>query len=610
MTMSPDPSSLNFDIEELRARYALERDKRLRADRSGPATAVHESDIDQRDPYLPPISRDPLTDEVDVAVIGAGFAGLLLGAHLRKEGVESIRMIDRAGDFGGTWYWNRYPGAQCDVEAYIYLPLLEETGFVPTEKYARQPEIFEYAKRLARHYDLYRDTCFQTQVTGLRWNEQDHRWTISTDRNDRIRARYVCMANGPMDKPRLPSIPGMARYEGHWFHTSRWDYAYTKGDNAGNLSGLRDKVVGIIGTGASAVQIVPHIAQSAQHLYVFQRTPSTVAPRGNKPTDPVWAAELRPGWQRERMANYMALLSGFCQPVDLVDDSWTYAFAKLFVDPAVAATSEQEAAALSEVADYALGEELRARVEATIRDPRTREALKPWYKYMCKRPCFHDEYLEAFNRENVTLVDTDGLGVTSIGPKGPLVDGLEYEVDCLIFATGFEYNSPRTRRSGYEVVGRGGITLSDKWAGGLRTLHGMMSSQFPNLMFTPGLNSQYATLVINFCHALWEFAIHSSHIYSHSLKEGLSFDVSPEAEARWVETILDRSPRNTPTSRQSRELLSACTPGYYNNEGKLDDLPPANVFYGGTAQEFYAVVQDWRAEGAFEGLAFQRWPDG
>ena len=596
----------DFDVGELRRRYDAEREKRLRADRS-PAVLTETPELDERDMYSPPVIREPLTDEVDVAIVGAGFAGILVGAQLRMRGVESIRVIDRAGDFGGTWYWNRYPSAQCDVESYIYLPMLEESRFMPSEKYARQPEIFEYAKALARQYGLYREACFQTQVTGLKWDGQQ-RWTIHTDRGDRIRARFVCMANGPMDKPRLPSIPGVEHYEGHWFHTSRWDYAYTGGGFEGNLAGLDDKVVGIIGTGASAVQVVPQVARSAKQLYVFQRTPSTVAPRNNKPTDPSWAAQLEPGWQRDRMSNYMAMLSGSQQPVDLVDDGWTYAFNKLLVEPKLAASNEDEVAALAELADLRYGEELRARVDQIVADPRTRDALKPWYNYFCKRPCFHDGYLQSFNRPNVTLVDTDGLGVTAMGHRGPIVDGVEYEVDCLIFATGFEYNSPRTRRAGYEVVGRDGITMSDKWADGLRTLHGMMSNGFPNLMFTPGLNSQFATLVINFVHALWEFAIHAADIYAGCLEQQCSFEVTAQAEASWVETILERSPRNSVLSRQSRQFLNQCTPGYYNNEGHLDDLPPQNVFYGGTASEFYEILARWRAGGGFPGLELTPWP--
>ncbi len=601
------PNRSDFDAGELRRRYDAERDKRLRVDRS-PAVLAETSELDQQDEYSSPIIREPLTDEVDVAIIGAGFAGILLGAQLRVRGVESIRMIDQAGDFGGTWYWNRYPGAQCDVESYIYLPMLEESGFMPSEKYARQPEIFEYAKSLGRQYGLYRNACFQTQVTGLTWDEQE-RWTIDTDRGDHIRARFVCMANGPMDKPRLPSIAGVERYEGHWFHTSRWDYAYTGGGSMGNLDGLSDKVVGIVGTGASAVQVVPHVARSAKHLYVFQRTPSTVAPRNNKLTDPNWAARLEPGWQRERMDNYMAVLLGSPEPVDLVDDGWTYAFKKLVVEPLLAASNGDEVAALAELADFRHGEELRARVEQIVADPNTRDALKPWYDYFCKRPCFHDEYLESFNQANVTLVDTDGLGVTAIGRRGPIVDGVEREVDCLIFATGFEYNSPRTRRAGYDVVGRDGVTLSDKWADGLWTLHGMMSNGFPNLMFTPALNGQFATFVINFVHALWEFAIHAAHIQASCLEKQCSFEVSVQAEASWVETILDRSQRKSASSRQGSEFLNQCTPGYLNNEGHLDDLPPQNVFYGGTAPEFYEILAGWRADGGFAGLEFSPWPN-
>ena len=208
-----------------------------------------------------------------MAIIGGGFGGLLMGGRLREAGFDDIRVIEKAGDFGGTWYWNRYPGAMCDVESYCYLPLLEELNYIPKHKYSYAPEIFEHSKAIARHYDLYKNACLQTGVSALRWDDTSGRWIIHTDRGDAIRAQFVAMANGPLNRPKLPGIPGITSFTGHTFHTSRWDYDYTGGDSDGNLTGLRDKRVAIIGTGATAVQCIPHLGEWAKHLYVFQRTP-------------------------------------------------------------------------------------------------------------------------------------------------------------------------------------------------------------------------------------------------------------------------------------------------------------------------------------------------
>ena len=364
-----------------------------------------------RDPWaLPGFTREPLTDLVDVVIIGAGFGGLLTGARLRELGVEDIRLIDKAADVGGTWYWNRYPGIACDVESYVYLPLLEELAYIPTEKYAKGDEILEHCRRIARHYDLYRNACLQTEVDAVTWDPSDSRWVITTKHGDAMRARYVAMANGFLQKPKLPGIPGIEDFGGHTFHTSRWDYPYTGGDAAGNLTGLTDKRVGIVGTGATAVQCVPHLGQWAEHLYVFQRTPSSVDVRANRPTDPEWAKRLQPGWHRHRIENFQILTAGGVVEEDLVDDAWTSITRKLLAMRLnnTSGLSDEELAATMELADFAKMEEVRARIDALVEDPATAEALKPWYRQFCKRPCFHDEYLQTFNLPNVTLVDTTG----------------------------------------------------------------------------------------------------------------------------------------------------------------------------------------------------------
>ncbi len=529
---------MEFDVDALRKKYALERDRRLRAD--GIAQYVEIAGPFARfadDPWCDPhFTRDSLTDEVDVAIIGAGFGGLLTGARLRELGVQDIRLIDKAADVGGTWYWNRYPGIACDVESYVYMPLLEELGYVPTEKYAKGDEIFAHCRRIAEHYDLYRNACLQTEVTEIRWDPAISRWIVSTNHGDAIRARFVAMANGYLQKPKLPGIDGIMDFAGHTFHTSRWDYDYTGPD----LAKLADKRVGIIGTGATAIQAVPQLAKSVKRLLVFQRTPSTVDVRGNRPTDNGWSAELTDGWQRRRIENFQLLTAGGEADEDLVDDAWTSIVKKLFVmrQTSVAGISDEERLRTVDLADFAKMEEIRARVDSIVADRATAEALKPWYGYFCKRPCFHDEYLQAFNRDNVTLVDTKGLGVEQITTNGVVVDGTEHTIDCLIFATGFEVGTEYSRRVGFEIAGRDGLTLTDKWRDGVRTLHGLTVHGFPNCFV---LSIAQSGFTVNFPYLLDIQATHAAWLIAWALNNAASeLEASADAEAAWVDTVVGR----------------------------------------------------------------------
>ena len=419
-SLSTAVTEMGFDPDALREKYREERDKRLRADGNDQYIAMDgEFSRYLDDPSAAGITREPLTDEVDVAIIGTGFSGLLAGARLRRYGVESIRMIESGAELGGTWYWNQYPGVQCDIESYIYLPLLEEMGYMPKEKYSYGPEILEHCKALGRYFDLYRDVCFGTRVHEMHWDDADNRWVLHTNHQDRMRARFVVMAIGPLSRPKLPGIPGVATFEGHSFHTSRWDYDYTGGDTNGNLTKLSDKVVGVIGTGATAVQCIPHVGEAAQHMYVFRRTPSSIDVRGNRPTDPEWAMSLEPGWQQHRIENFGNIVAGSAQEEDLVSDGWTDILRNLTAlgEGARLGTPEEIAEAM-ELADLQKMEQIRSRVNELVKDPDIAEALKPYYRQFCKRPCFHDDYLPTFNRPNVTLVDTGGQGVERITPPG------------------------------------------------------------------------------------------------------------------------------------------------------------------------------------------------
>ncbi len=589
-------SSPDFDPDALREKYRMERDKRLRAEGNAQYIEIAGAFAPYlHDPYVAHSDRPALHDDITVAIIGGGFAGLITGASLRQAGIDDIRIIEKGGDFGGTWYWNRYPGAQCDVESYVYLPFLEETSYVPTEKYAHAPEILDHCRRIASHFDLYDNACLSTEVTGIEWDTTRQRWTIRTDRGDSMSARFLVMGNGPLHRPKLPGITGIETFGGHTFHTSRWDYDYTGGDADGDLVGLRDKRVAIIGTGATAVQVVPHVARAARQLYVFQRTPSSIDVRANRPTDPAWAASLGPGWQKERMENFTLLTSGGIAEQDLVMDGWTDIIGKLLTrlrDRNSGDALGGDLAAVLEMADFEKMEQIRSRVDTVVADSSTAEALKPWYRQFCKRPCFHDEYLQAFNLDTVSLVDTDGRGVEKITAKGVVAAGQEYEVDCIIFATGFEVGTDYTRRAGYDVVGADGNTLSGHWKDGMRSVHGMHVHGFPNMFV---LGHTQGGFTVNYPHLLEEASRHACHVLSHAVEHDLVVEATTEGEDAWLTAL-------TESARDFRAFQEQCTPGYYNNEGQ----PAAGGFlgtsYGNGPMAFFQLLADWREAGDFDGL--------
>jgi cation diffusion facilitator CzcD-associated flavoprotein CzcO len=591
-------TELAFDPTALRERYREERDRRLRSDGNEQYVEVKDEFAHfLDDPYAEPgFERESLNDTVEVLIVGGGFGGLLAGARLRQAGVEDIRIIDPASDFGGTWYWNRYPGIACDIEAYTYLPLLEELGYVPKEKYAFGPEILDHSQAIARKFDLYRDVCFQTRVEELRWDEDESRWIIKTNRGDRMKARYLCLATGPLNRPKLPGIVGIEDFEVHTFHASRWDYDYTGGGSDGNLTGLKGKRVGIIGTGATSVQCVPHVGESAEELYVFQRTPSSIDVKDNPLTDPEWEASLKPGWHQHRMDNFNSLVSGIPQAEDLVHDGWTDLIGKLVVGLQKNSDGIQSAEDLAravEVADFEKMEEIRGRVDSIVEDPGTAESLKPYYRQFCKRPCFHNEYLDTFNRPNVTLVDTKGRGVERITKKGVMVDGKEYELDCLIYASGFEVGTDYSRRAGFELYGRGGESLTEKWADGVRTLHGMHVRGFPNCFV---MSNPQAGFTASYPHLLNEQSIHLSYIIQNGIEKGLEVvEATEEGESQWVEQCISKA-------RDAGDFFENCTPGYYNNEGQMSQRSVQNGFYGGGSIEFFKILEDWRAKGDLDGL--------
>jgi cyclohexanone monooxygenase len=597
-------SNLGFDPDALREKYRQERDKRIRDDGDDQYIEVAEefARYADEDPYVEPgFEREPVDAEIEVAIIGGGFSGMLAAVRLREKGVTDVRIIESGGDFGGTWYWNRYPGAQCDIESYCYLPLLEELAVLPKEKYSYAPEIYQHSQRIGREYGLYDITLFQTRVTGMRWQEDAGRWLLSTSRGDAIRARFVIQAVGTASRPKLPGIPGIGDFAGHSFHTSRWDYAYTGGDHNGGLTGLADKRVAVIGTGATAIQCVPFVGAHARELFVFQRTPSSVDLRGNKPTDPEWANSLQPGWQRARRENFADIVVGRPFEVDLVNDGWTDIFRRFQADLRQAQASGsnvdmEELALRAEIADFQKMNEIRARVDATVADRQKAEALKPWYRQFCKRPTFNDQYLATFNRPNVHLIDVaEAKGVERITRNGVVANGTEYQVDCIIFATGFEITSAPRRRVSYDVVGRGSESLFDHWRGGLKTLHGLASHGFPN-WFSIGVSQN--GLSVNMTAMFDDQAQHISYIVSEVRRRGKTIaEVTPAAEAAWVAEIRRLAITN-------RDFQEACTPGYYNNEGKLanSDSGIGSEVYAPGINAFNALLAEWRNQGDMAGF--------
>jgi cation diffusion facilitator CzcD-associated flavoprotein CzcO len=542
--------------DQIKDKFREERD--LRLDYRPPGTDQFTSEFSGDlakyavDPYAKDVpSRGPISDEVEVLFIGGGFSALLTSARLRERGIESVRIVERGSDVGGTWYWNRYPGAACDVVSYDYLPLLDELNYVPVNHYSRGPEIFSHCQAIARKYNLYDLAVFNTTVTETRWKDSDQLWHVKTDQGDVMRAQFVICANGTLAKPKLSAIAGMESFAGHSFHTSRWDYDYT----GQNLEHLKNKVVGIVGTGASSVQIVPELAKVAKEVFVFQRTPSSIDVRDDWPTDPNWARKLEPGWQNKRRSKVLAA----------VENSLEKRAAK-------GASSPEEKLKKQENANIDYMMRIHKRIDEIVDDPATADSLKPWYMFMCKRPCFHNEYLPSFNLPNVHLVDTHGQGITKISPKGPVFEGEDYELDLLIYATGFEVQQTGIYN---DIVGAEGVNLQDKYADGIRTLLGIHTAGFPNLFIMGGYQASFQ---FNLTEMLQTQGDHIAACIDYVRANGHhTLDVSDEAEEWWVQKVIEHRGK---TSRSEE-----CTPGYYNFEGNEQRRQDGN-YNGGFRQYF------------------------
>ena len=553
-TQTPEAPPQDY-YDRIKARFAEERDLRVAYRPEG--TGQYTSDLDGPlsryaiDPYVAGADRAPINDHVECLFIGGGFSALLTAARLRERGVESIRIVERGGDVGGTWYWNRYPGAACDVPSYDYLPLLDEMDYVPGRLYAKGPEIYAHCQAIARRFDLYGLAVFHTTITSTVWDPKAKLWRLGTDRGDAMTAKFVICANGTLSKPKLSKIVGMETFAGHAFHSSRWDFDFT-GDN---LEKLGDKVVGVIGTGATAVQIIPRLGKAAKALYVFQRTPSGIDPRNDRPTDPEWQARLRPGWQAARREKN---LRGRPLPPEQA--------AELAALPREDKIKRQE----NENIDHMM--RIHKRIEEIVEDKATADALKPWYMFMCKRPCFDDEYLPAYNRPNVHLVDTQGKGITQIGPQGPMFEGKTYPLDLLIYATGFEVQKTGIYN---EIRGADGRRLDEVYSQGIRTLLGVHTHGFPNLFIMGGYQASFQ---FNLTFMLQTQGDHIAECIKLAReRDAATIDVLPEVEEWWVQEVI--------THRGKTTRNQDCTPGYYNFEGEFNRRQDGN--YNGGFQQYY-----------------------
>jgi cyclohexanone monooxygenase len=602
----PTDCPVEVDIPALREKYRQERDKRIRSE-GQQQYVTHdegEGEIYEIDPYMPVVPRAPMFDEIDVAVLGAGWSGTLAAYHLKQAGVQNVRIIDWAGDFGGVWYWNRYPGIQCDNDAYCYMSLLEETGYIPSKKFADGWEIQEHFQRIARQFGLYEHAVFHTLIRSLRWDAETRRWRIATNRGDEFRARFVVMAGGPLNRPKLPVIAGMKAFQGHTFHTARWDYDYTGGDRKTSvLDKLADKRVALIGTGATALQVVPYLGLYAKQAYVIQRTPSCVDTRQNPPTDPDWIRSLQPGWHQARRENFhRAAIDGLLPgEADQICDFFTEIRRNLAAKRAADGWRDmtpEEYGELYEREDYQVMERLRRHISHTVKDPATAELLKPWYRHGCKRVGSSSAYLQTFNLPNVKLLDVSATrGLERMTPNGFVAGGVEYEADCVIFASGYDVTGEIRGRWGIETIeGRDGLSIYDHWEDRCRTLHGMTAHGFPNQFFIGFYQGGFSATVTE---TFGNQGRHIAYIVKQALDRGATL-VEPTAEAveAWCEHISEVAIDNTQFQRE-------CTPSYLNNEGEKKLRWYIGETYGPGFEAFNRVLKAWRDEGDLQGLALE-----
>lgn len=626
----PDASFSDVDTSKATELYSQERNKRLHKQGNQQFIDISlESAFSnfEADPWADPSAIPDLNalfsgNSCQLLILGAGFGGLLYAVRAIEAGIPAnqIRIVDTAGGFGGTWYWNRYPGLACDIESYSYLPLLEQTGYMPKSRYASGHEIREYAELIAEKWGLRESAVFQTQAEKLEWDDSARSWKIDLRQGDQmltVQSHFVATVNGVLNWPKLPGLPGIHDFKGDVFHSSRWNYAATGGSPAdASLTRLKGKRVAIVGTGATSVQLVPHLARWADHLYVVQRTPASVDSRKQRQTDPEWfkteVAGSR-GWQRERCKNFHGFFSTGQHPsINLVDDEWTRATGMVAAagNPDGPNTMDEIPAYTKKLFDLDLPRQnrIRANIRATVKDHQIADKLLPWYPTWCKRPCFSDEYYTAFNLDNVTLLDTDGKGMDSLSHNSIIVNDEAYEVDMVIFATGYRapFAGSPAEKANISILGRNGISMSESWAQkGPSTLHGVLDCNFPNLFLS---GPWQAALSGNNTFNADMLSKHVAYILTEAEKraEGKAYTISSTQAGAddWGMQILMRAAPGA--------AAAGCTPNYFNMEGELDQIPPEaqmqvarSGLWGKGVEDFSDQIEAWRKEGSMAGVAVQ-----
>ncbi|KAF2265468.1 FAD/NAD(P)-binding domain-containing protein [Lojkania enalia] len=563
----------------------------------------------------------------EILILGGGLGGLLYAIRMIQVGIspKDIRIVDSAGGFGGTWYWNRYPGLSCDIESYCYLPLLEETGYIPRHRYAHGEEIRNYANFAAQKWGVADSAVFQTKANNLIWDDILKEWQVELVQQRKeedlqtlnICAKFVATVNGVLNWPKVPRVPGILDYQGEVFHSSRWNYALTGGTpNDPSLTKLREKRVAIIGTGCTAVQIVPHLAHWAKHVYVVQRTPAAVDERNQRETDLEWFRKdvaISAGWQRERMRNFHQHFTTDKQPeINLVDDGWTHAVGMVAISGNAARpkTTDELPVYMKKLhaIDLPRQDRLRRRVEEVVKDPVVAKKLQAWYPTWCKRPAFHDEYLSMFNKENVTLVDTDGKGLDHLTADSIVAGGQSYPIDIIIFATGFRtpFTGSPAQKGNMNIIGRNGVSMNEEWArNGPSTQHGVLDHNFPNLFLS---GPWQASISGNNLFSVDVLAKHSAYILAEAKRRAgrkpFSVTTTAAAAENWGTQVLMHS--------APMAAITGCTPNYFNIEGDLDRAPPnmqmimaRSGLWGHGIEDFVRIVEAWREEGNMQGIEIQ-----
>ena len=478
-----------------------------------------------------------VTGEVDAVVIGAGFAGIYMNYRLRDQMGLDVQVFEAGDDVGGTWYWNRYPGARCDSESYIYCYSFDKDLMQDWEwsgKYPEQPEILRYLNHVADRFDIRRNIKFETRVTGAHWDDVAKRWTVTTDQGDEVRARYLVTAVGCLSSGQVPKIPGLEAFAGDWYHTGAWPH------DGVDFTGKR---VGVIGTGSSGVQSIPVIAKQAGHLTVFQRTPQYAVPARHGTVDKAFLDDVKTRYDE---IYELCRQSAGGQPYTLMDRS-------------ALSVSDEERNAIYEAAwqeggfkfllatfnDISLdrrandtaSEFIRNKIRETVKDPEVAEKLVPVdHPFTSKRALIDTNYFDTYNRDNVTLVDIRHAPITEITPTGIRTADGEYELDIIVFATGFDAMTGTFNRM--DIQGRDGATLEDKWAHGPLTYLGVSTAGYPNLFMITGPGSP--SVLSNMPVSIEQHVEWISGAIEHMRSNGLEvMEADEQAEVDWVAHVND-----------------------------------------------------------------------